>query len=243
MGKPLLLRNTSAQHIADGSAGSVLVGSVTAGSDSVDGYFGMREVKLGKDSGGSTRPMINGKFRFLAGFLDQSWWPDGQYLAPGDEALAFDVAVLKMYGMNMIRLHQKVNPDRWYYAADKLGIVILQDMVQHCAHLTSLICAFHSPSLIMDLARCVGADGDGAVHQGGLPAEARYYWSDLKAMIDGRGNHPSIIQWETFNEAKIVMLSRFCRAVRLANPKSLTISGRHGLALQRIGCRRVDEEV
>ena len=52
--------------------------SVTAGSDSVDGYFGMREVKLGKDSGGSTRPMINGKFRFLAGFLDQSWWPDGQ---------------------------------------------------------------------------------------------------------------------------------------------------------------------
>ena len=111
--------------------------SVTAGSDSVDGYFGMREVKLGKDSGGSTRPMINGKFRFLAGFLDQSWWPDGQYLAPGDEALAFDVAVLKMYGMNMIRLHQKVNPDRWYYAADKLGIVILQDMVQHCAHLTS----------------------------------------------------------------------------------------------------------
>ena len=58
--------------------GSVLVRSVTAGSDSVDGYFGMREVKLGKDSGGSTRPMINGKFRFLAGFLDQSWWPDGQ---------------------------------------------------------------------------------------------------------------------------------------------------------------------
>jgi hypothetical protein len=57
--------------------------------------------------------MINGKFRFLAGFLDQSWWPDGQYLAPGDEALASDVVVLKTWGMNMIRLHQKVNPQRW----------------------------------------------------------------------------------------------------------------------------------
>ncbi len=143
--------------------------TVTAGDDSVDGYFGMREVKLGKDASGTTRPMINGKFRFLAGFLDQSWWPDGQYLAPGDEALASDVLVLKTWGMNMIRLHQKVNPQRWYYAADKAGIVILQDMIQHY--------------------------GDGAVRNGGLPAEARYYWSDLKAMIDGIGNHPSIIQW------------------------------------------------
>ena len=53
----------------------------------------MREVKLGKDAGGTTRPMINGKFRFLAGFLDQSYWPDGIYLAPGDEALASDVTV------------------------------------------------------------------------------------------------------------------------------------------------------
>lgn len=80
--------------------------------------------------------------------------------------------------MNMIRLHQKVNPQRWYYAADKAGIVILQDMVQHY--------------------------GDGAVRQGGLPAEARYYWSDLKEMIDGIGNHPSIIQWEVFNEGDMV---------------------------------------
>ena len=75
--------------------------TVTAGSDTVGSYFGMREVALGKDAKGTTRPMINGKFRFLAGFLDQSWWPDGQYLAPGDEALAFDVAVLKDFGMNM----------------------------------------------------------------------------------------------------------------------------------------------
>ena len=72
------------------------------------------------------------KWCILQGQTGNAWArPDGQYLAPGDEALASDVSILKTFGMNMIRLHQKVNPDRWYYAADKLGIVILQDMVQH----------------------------------------------------------------------------------------------------------------
>ena len=70
--------------------------TVTMGADSVGSYFGMREISLCKDPKGTARPCVNGKFRFLAGFLDQSWWPDGQYLAPGDEALAFDVAVLKV---------------------------------------------------------------------------------------------------------------------------------------------------
>jgi len=147
--------------------------TVTYGADTVGSYFGMREVSLCKDPSGTNRPCINGKYRFLAGFLDQSWWPDGQYLAPGDEALAYDVAVLKSFGMNFIRLHQKTNPERWYFAADKLGIVIAQDMVQHY--------------------------GDGK-----SVARAHYYWHDLKALVDGRGNHPSIIQWESFNEGDMV---------------------------------------
>ena len=56
-------------------------------------------------------------------FLDQSWWPDGQYTAPTDEGLAYDVKAVPMFGLNMIRLHQKVNPERWYYHADKSGVV------------------------------------------------------------------------------------------------------------------------
>ena len=60
------------------------------------------------------RPLLNGNFTFLAGFLDQSFWPDGIYTAPTDEGLASDVEAVPMFGLNMIRLHQKVNPERWY---------------------------------------------------------------------------------------------------------------------------------
>ena len=84
----------------------------------------------GQPGGPALRPAINGNFTFLSGFLDQSWWPDGEYAAPSDDALKFDLQIVKTLGMNVIRLHQKVNPQRWYWWADSLGVVILHDMVQ-----------------------------------------------------------------------------------------------------------------
>ena len=72
------------------------------------------------------RPLLNGQPIFLAGWLDQSYWPDGIYTAPTDEALAFDVQAVAEFGLNTIRLHQKVNPERWYYAADQLGVMVMQ---------------------------------------------------------------------------------------------------------------------
>ena len=88
--------------------------SVTYGSDAVQGYFGMREVKLLQDRAGVNRPCINGHYRFLSGVLDQSFWPDGQYTAPGDAALLFDLQSMQQLGLNMVRLHQKTNPQRYY---------------------------------------------------------------------------------------------------------------------------------
>eukprot|EP01043_Picozoa_sp_COSAG02_P002654 COSAG02_NODE_62_length_43372_cov_14.404710_24_plen_77_part_00 len=76
----------------------------------------MREVSLCPvqvEGRSAMRPCINGEYRFLAGVLDQSYWPDGQYTAPGEAALVSDVAALKEWGMNLIRLHQKTNPERW----------------------------------------------------------------------------------------------------------------------------------
>lgn len=96
--------------------------------DEVDSYFGMREIKLGKVDG-ITRPLINGKFIFQMGPLDQGYWPDGLYTAPTDEALKFDIEAAKRLGMNMIRKHMKVEPDRWFYWTDKLGVVVWQDQV------------------------------------------------------------------------------------------------------------------
>ncbi|MCY9658853.1 PA14 domain-containing protein [Paenibacillus chondroitinus] len=95
--------------------------------DNVDSYFGMREVKLGKVDG-IQRPLLNGKFVFQMGTLDQGYWPDGLYTAPTDEALKFDIEAEKRMDMNMIRKHIKIEPARWYYWADKLGLLVWQDM-------------------------------------------------------------------------------------------------------------------
>ena len=114
------------------------------------------------------RPLLNGDTIFLAGWLDQSYWPDGIYTAPTEEALAFDLQSILTFGLNTVRLHQKVNPERWYYHADKLGILVMQDAVQKYGRATN--------------------------------ATIPLFESDLIAMIHARGNHPSIIQFETFNE-------------------------------------------
>jgi hypothetical protein len=135
--------------------------------DAVDSYFGMRKVALAKDDKGVQRLMLNEKFVFQVGPLDQGFWPEGIYTAPTDEALKFDIEVTKKLGFNCTRKHVKVEPDRWYYWCDKLGLLVWQDM----------------PS--------ANNKGDEARQQ---------YEKELKALIDGRFNHPSIILWVVFNE-------------------------------------------
>ncbi|MBN2023393.1 MAG: glycoside hydrolase family 2 [Pirellulales bacterium] len=96
--------------------------------DEVKSYFGMRKIALGKDANGVTRIMLNGEFVFQMGPLDQGFWPDGLYTAPTDEALRWDIELTKELGFNMIRKHVKVEPARWYYWCDKLGMLVWQDM-------------------------------------------------------------------------------------------------------------------
>ncbi|MGZ3146581.1 AbfB domain-containing protein [Lentzea chajnantorensis] len=101
---------------------------VTSSSgDAVTGYFGMRS--LGKALvGGVMRPLLNGKFVFQLGTLDQGYWPDGIYTAPTDAALRWDLERQKALGFNMVRKHIKVEPARWFYHADRLGLLVWQDM-------------------------------------------------------------------------------------------------------------------
>jgi beta-galactosidase/beta-glucuronidase len=96
--------------------------------DEVTSYFGMRKIALGKDKDGVTRLMLNGQPLFQYGTLDQGFWPDGLYTAPTDEALKYDLEVTKQLGFNMVRKHVKVEPARWYYHCDKLGLLVWQDM-------------------------------------------------------------------------------------------------------------------
>ena len=96
--------------------------------DRVQSYCAMRQVGVSAGPDGIKRMTLNGKPVFMYGPLDQGWWPDGLYTAPTDEALAFDVQKTKDWGFNMIRKHVKVEPARWYYHCDRLGILVWQDM-------------------------------------------------------------------------------------------------------------------
>ncbi|HMC77495.1 MAG TPA: glycoside hydrolase family 2 TIM barrel-domain containing protein [Vicinamibacterales bacterium] len=129
--------------------------------DEVESYFGMRSIAVRPDAAGVRRLFLNGQPLFQLGLLDQGWWPDGLYTAPTDEALAFDIRRTKDLGFNVIRKHVKVEPARWYYHADRLGMLVWQDMpsannkgeeaeANFSRELTSVIDALRNhPSIVM----------------------------------------------------------------------------------------------
>jgi len=96
--------------------------------DQVTSYFGLRKVAILPDEQGTIRIALNDQFLFQIGVLDQGFWPDGIYTAPTDEALQSDLAFLKQAGFNLVRKHIKVEPERWYYWCDRMGLLVWQDM-------------------------------------------------------------------------------------------------------------------
>ena len=102
--------------------------TITLGDDTVRSYFAMRTVGTGKDAAGHPCLLLNGQPYFHHGVLDQGYWPDGLYTAPSDEALIYDITLMKRLGFNMLRKHIKIEPMRWYYHCDRLGMLVWQDM-------------------------------------------------------------------------------------------------------------------
>lgn len=156
--------------------------------DEVSSYFAMRKSSLVKDSEGHTRLGLNNKPIFQYGPLDQGWWPDGLYTAPTDEALLFDIAETKKMGFNMIRKHIKIEPARWYYYCDSLGMLVWQDMPSGDLGGNTWD---NRPGII---------NGHNKDKQRSAESEA-YYRKEWKAMIDATYNFPSIVVWTPFNEA------------------------------------------
>lgn len=97
--------------------------------DRVEGYAGLRSVALGSDAKGEPCLLLNGEVCRQAGVLDQGYWSDGLYTAPTDQALIDDILLVKSLGFNLIRKHIKIEPQRWYYHCDRLGILVWQDVV------------------------------------------------------------------------------------------------------------------
>ena len=154
--------------------------------DEVESYFAMRKISLGKDAQGVQRMLLNNKFLFQYGPLDQGWWPDGLYTAPSDEALKFDVEKTKAMGFNMIRKHIKVEPARWYYHCDKLGLLVWQDMP--------------SGDLGNQWEPRPGIVGRATDKKRSAESE-KYYREEWDRIMDVLHNTPSIVVWVPFNEA------------------------------------------
>jgi hypothetical protein len=149
----------------------------SAAEDRVQSYFALRKIEVGKNKQGITRIFLNGKPYFQIGLLDQGFWPDGLYTAPTDEALKYDIEITKELGFNLARKHVKVEPARWYYWCDKLGLLVWQDMPSGDKSVRS---------------------GQGEITRS--PESARQFELELKRLIDGLHNHPCIVMWVPFNE-------------------------------------------
>jgi len=145
--------------------------------DHVDSYFGMRKISVDKDEDGRNRLFLNDQILFMIGPLDQGWWPDGLYTAPTDEALRYDLEVTKKLGMNMLRKHVKIEPRRFYYWCDKLGVLVWQDMPNGDSH--------------------IGREGKDIERS---PESAGQFEVEINRMIDSLVNHPSIVMWIPYNE-------------------------------------------
>ena len=168
--------------------------SVVCGEDKVDSYFAMRKFSVETDSKGVKRLFLNGRPYFHNGLLDQGYWSDGMYTAPSDEALIFDIQTAKDMGFNMLRKHIKVEPLRWYYHCDRLGMLVWQDMINGGGQYNPAVVA--APLVtgihLSDKNHKLFARGD---------MEGRVeYETELNEMIELLYNCPCIAMWVPFNE-------------------------------------------
>ncbi|MEM1443709.1 MAG: sulfatase-like hydrolase/transferase, partial [Verrucomicrobiota bacterium] len=165
---------------------------ITMGEDKVQSYFGIRETGIERDEEGHLRFTLNGKPLFHWGTLDQGWWPDGLLTPPSEEAMVYDVQYLKDAGFNTIRKHIKVEPRRYYYACDRIGMLVWQDQVSSG---TGRKRGEGKTSPEWTRLEPGGSDAE-------WPDEAHeQFMHELEVMIDTYHNHPSIVQWVPFNEA------------------------------------------
>ncbi len=177
--------------------------------DAVKGYTAMRKISYAADKDGHKRMLLNNEPLFQYGPLDQGWWPDGLYTAPSDEALAFDIEKTKEMGFNMIRKHVKVEPARWYWHCDRLGMLVWQDMPSIADNSTNV--------------------WDNRTYENGTDtpvpddAKANYYkeWGEIMSAFKV---FPCIVTWVPFNEAwgqfdteEVVKFTRAQDPTRLIN--------------------------
>lgn len=199
--------------------------TVTMGSDVITSYFALRTISIAPDEENIPRIRLNGQVQFQRGVLDQGYWPDGLYTAPSDEALIFDITEMKKMGFNMLRKHIKIEPQRWYYHCDRLGMIVWQDMVNGGSYYKHWFVTYAATLLSRSRRKipdsCLRLLS--RTHERGR----REFVREMKETIRLLKGHPCIATWVIFNEGwgqfhakEITQIARQCDDSRLIDQAS-----------------------
>lgn len=190
--------------------------TLTCGTDVVHSYAGLRCIERKKDAHGLMRFYLNHQPIFQSGVLDQGYFSDGLLTPPSDAAMEYDIQLMKEMGFNMIRKHIKVEPLRWYYHCDRLGMLVWQDMISGTEfedvkfHHALSIAKIHLP----DALRCVF----GRQRRSGRDE----YEQCLHEMLDTLVSYTCIVTWVPFNEAWGQFdTRRICKKIHRLDPTRL----------------------
>lgn len=179
--------------------------------DEVKSYAALRKISYKKNEDGYWRIQLNNQDLFQFGPLDQGYWPDGIMTAPCDEALVYDLEKTKEWGFNMVRKHMKVEPRRWYYHCDRLGLLVWQDMPSHFSSHEGWVTDRYHDAHTCNISSL-------------LEKNFKAEWAEI---INELYSHPCIVTWTPFNEAwgqfktaEIVAYTQELDPTRLVNPAS-----------------------
>ena len=204
--------------------------TVMMGDDTVESYFALRTFSVKKflsDTGETEIPRIclNGQIQFQNGVLDQGYWPDGLYTAPSDAAYVFDISEMKKMGFNMLRKHVKIEPQRWYYHCDRLGMVVWQDMVNGGSSYKHWFVTY--AATLFSRKRCNIRDTCFSLLSRADKRGRQEFVREMKETIRLLKGHPSIAAWVIFNEGwgqfhakKMTETARACDGSRLIDQAS-----------------------
>ena len=171
-----------------------------AGFDTVHSYFALRKWSCAPDAHGVLRFCLNDKPILLNGLLDQGYWPEGLYTPPSDAAVERELSEVKALGFNLLRKHAKIEPQRWYYHCDRLGLIVWQDIVNGGSAYNLWFVTYLTNVLQPLLRRFPDGKAAYSLLSRAKPAGREEYAHELADTVQALRCHPCIACWVPFNE-------------------------------------------
>ena len=171
-----------------------------AGLDTVHSYFALRKWSCAPDAHGVLRFCLNDKPILLNGLLDQGYWPEGLYTPPSDAAVERELSEVKALGFNLLRKHAKIEPQRWYYHCDRLGLIVWQDIVNGGSAYNLWFVTYLTNALQPLLRRFPDGKAAYSLLSRAKPAGREEYAHELADTVQALRCHPCIACWVPFNE-------------------------------------------